>query len=350
MAKPKRVIVWGSGHFGHEGLKEVIDRPDLELVGVHAWSKDKIGRDAGDLGHTGKTGVLATNDVAALLALNADCLVYFAHTVDREAEITAEIVPFLERGTNVVSITHYELQYPKYGAPALVKPVEDACRRGNSSVLITGTEPGFAFGQHLFCLLSVAGRVDRIDIIEASNVQFLKSPDSLRMYGFTQPLDFRPPMFTSQVGASWHINTQLGIADYCGVKVDEVQQTWETGGMDAPFETATFGMVNPGQTAGTRWTVSVIVGGAPFLVYQKILRLHGDVAPDWPLPGLGRAGGLHQIVITGDPSYENVMRRSGGRSFTPLHAVNAIPFVCDAPAGVVLQHDLPAFKPMNLRK
>src|SRR5689334_18156163 len=95
----KRVIVWGTGLFGLDGLRAVIDHPDLELVGLHAHSPAKQGQDAGTLAGVAATGVIATNDAAELLALDADCIVYFSSVAGRMAEATAEVVPFLERGT-----------------------------------------------------------------------------------------------------------------------------------------------------------------------------------------------------------------------------------------------------------
>jgi len=114
------------------------------------------------------------------------------------------------------------------------------------------------------------------------------------------------------------------------------------------YPTAAFGTASAGKTAGVRWTVRAMVGDSPFLVYQKILRLHDQAGTDWPLSGIGTTGGIQKIMVTGDPSYDDELHRSGGRSFTPLAAINAIPFVCDAPPGVVLQHDLPPLRPRNV--
>lgn len=348
MGERKRVIVWGTGYYGHEGLSCALDHSDLEVVGVHAYSPEKVGRDAGELCGRAPTGVIATNDIAALLALKADCLLYYAIIGNRDAEATAEIVPFLENGTNVVSITHYDVQYPAYGEPKFRDPLIDACKRGGSSILLTGTEPGFAFGQHLYSLLSIAGRVDRIDVIEASNNQQYVGKDSLDMYGFARELDFKPPMFTSPVGASWHIATLKGIADYLGVVIDDVRQSWQTAAVDFEFEQAAYGLIPPGKTVGTRWIVEAMAGGKPFVTYQKILRLHKEVALDWPAPHMEPRSGNHTITITGEPSFQDVMQRTGGMSFTSIHPVNAVPFVCDAPAGVVLQQDLPPLMPGNI--
>ena len=42
-----RVIQWATGHVGIHALKGIINRPDLELVGLCVSSPDKVGRDAG---------------------------------------------------------------------------------------------------------------------------------------------------------------------------------------------------------------------------------------------------------------------------------------------------------------
>ena len=343
----RRVVAWGTGYLGVQGLKKIIEDPRLDLVGLQVWSPEKIGLDAGDLAGTPKTGVLATHGQAALLALKPDCVAYFSSTVGRDAEAVAEIVPFLEQGVNVVSISHFDLQYPRYGQSSFVAPILEACKRGNSSFLLTGEEPGFAFGQHLFSILSTIGRLQSVRIVEMSDVQRYGGTDSLRMYGFNEPPDLKPPMFTSQVGSSWHVGTLRGIADFLQVPVDQVTQTWESAAVDYPVESAAFGVVRPGLTAATRWTVTAHCLGRPLITYQKILRMHHQAAPDWETSALsgGGPGVTHKIIISGEPEVREELHRPLGVSATPVIAVNAIPFVCAAPSGVVLQQDLGLYPP-----
>jgi 4-hydroxy-tetrahydrodipicolinate reductase len=47
--RPLKVIQWGTGNAGFHALRAIIERPNLELVGVHAHSPDKVGRDAAEL-------------------------------------------------------------------------------------------------------------------------------------------------------------------------------------------------------------------------------------------------------------------------------------------------------------
>jgi 4-hydroxy-tetrahydrodipicolinate reductase len=294
------------------------------------------------------TGIIATNNLQHLLDLQADCLLYFATTVGRDEETTADILPFLERGVNVVSIAHFDLQYPKFGRPEMVRPVEEACRRGGSSVILTGCEPGYSFGQLLFALLTGAGRVDHIEVTEACDVQFSTGRGSLEMYGMTRELDFLPPLFTSQLGAKWHIDTLRGIADYMDVEIDDVEQSWQTAAADVAFETAAFGDVAAGKTAGTRWTVHAMAGGKPFITYNKILLLHPAAGEGWDIPRMAKHAAVHKIVVTGDPSFENTEFKGCAPSYTSLHPVNLAPFICDAPPGILTQHDIRPVPPTNV--
>ena len=44
-----RVVQWATGNVGQRALRAVLDRDVFELVGVHAFSPDKVGHDAGAL-------------------------------------------------------------------------------------------------------------------------------------------------------------------------------------------------------------------------------------------------------------------------------------------------------------
>src|ERR1700753_4183441 len=72
-----RVVQWTTGNVAVEVVKELLRRPDIELVGAYAYSLDKVGVDIGKLcGADSSVGIDATNDVDALLELQPDCVVY----------------------------------------------------------------------------------------------------------------------------------------------------------------------------------------------------------------------------------------------------------------------------------
>ena len=74
--KKYRVIQSATVVVGSAALRGIIRHPRLELAGVKVYSDDKAGLDAGDIVGMDETGVLATQDVEAILTLDADCVLY----------------------------------------------------------------------------------------------------------------------------------------------------------------------------------------------------------------------------------------------------------------------------------
>ena len=93
-----RVIQWTTGKVGKLSLRGILDDPRLELVGLYAYSDDKVGKDAGALCGRPDTGVLATADIDALLALEADTVVYTPFMADLD-----HVTRLLDSGLDVIS-------------------------------------------------------------------------------------------------------------------------------------------------------------------------------------------------------------------------------------------------------
>ena len=55
MNAPIRVFQVATGNVGSEMIKRLGAHPDLELVGVHCYSPEKVGRDAGELAGSART-------------------------------------------------------------------------------------------------------------------------------------------------------------------------------------------------------------------------------------------------------------------------------------------------------
>lgn len=122
-----RVIQWNTGNVGKVTTKAILDDPRLELVGVYARSPDKVGVDAGALCGRPDTGIKATGDVDALIALGADSVVYTPFTSDVE-----EVARLLESGMDVISTN---LFFHVGGIRGAVKDRLDAAgRKGGSSL------------------------------------------------------------------------------------------------------------------------------------------------------------------------------------------------------------------------
>ncbi|HVV30120.1 MAG TPA: hypothetical protein VHC41_04510 [Mycobacteriales bacterium] len=344
MSAKRRVVVWGTGTIGAPGLKAIIEHPELELVGVHAWSADKLGVDAGKIAGTSDTGVITTNDLDALLDLGADCLAHFGNGALREAECNAEMIPFLKRGTNVVTCSQMDIFMPRYGRQEFVRPVAQACEEGKSSIFSTGVEPGYCTTGFPLSLLSVAGRVDEVHLAEIADVSAYTGVESLKLYGFGEPLDFEPPIYAEGIGEAWHMSTVRSMAEYLGVELDDVTSIWENAGLDRDQETS-FGLIKAGRTMATRWTITGLSNGKPVVIYKKIERLHLDAGNDWEYAKLGAGEAAWRIQIVGQPSMVSEINAdlASGCAMVALHPVNAIPVVCDAAPGILDPAKLPHF-------
>ena len=71
-----RVVQWATGSVGTAAVKAVLEHPELELAGCWVHSKDKAGRDVGDIVGIGTLGVVATDSLDEILAMDADAVVY----------------------------------------------------------------------------------------------------------------------------------------------------------------------------------------------------------------------------------------------------------------------------------
>ncbi|MCX6479896.1 MAG: diacylglycerol kinase, partial [Mycobacterium sp.] len=129
---PIRVAQVGTGNVGGHALKALITNPDYELTAVWVSSAAKAGKDAAELiGLDTRTGIIATNDLDAVLATKPDCVVYTAMADNRLVEALEDYRRILSAGVNVVGSGPVFLQWPWQVIPdEMIKPIEDAAREG----------------------------------------------------------------------------------------------------------------------------------------------------------------------------------------------------------------------------
>jgi hypothetical protein len=345
----RRVIQFSTGNVGRHALRAIIGRPDLELVGVHASHPDKVGRDAADLcGLAGATGIVATDDLDALVDLHADCVLYTTQAETRPAEALAEVTRFLAAGTNVVGTSLIWLVYPPHADAWLRDPIEAACAAGGTSMYVNGVDPGFS-GDSL--PLTALGLTERAESVLSQEICDYGSYDDAEFtgvsFGFGTTPDVVPMLFLPGVLASiWGGLVRL-LADQLGVDIEELREHHETWTATEPID-CTMMRVEVGQVAAVRFSVEGIVGGRPAIIVEHVNRLTDAAAPHWPTPPDGRPG-VHRAVVRGTPGVEinahlgldGVDHNVAGVVSTAARAVNAIEAVCTAPPGLLSRCDLP---------
>ena len=339
-----RVIQWSTGNVGAFSLRCIIDHPELELVGVWVHSSAKAGKDAGELCGAGATGIRATNDADALLALDADCVCYTATADLRPFEAVQDICRILASGKNVVSSSVVPLVHPKSFVPELRDQLAAACKQGGTSFFTSGIDPGFANDLLPLTVTGLCGHWEEVRVQEIINYATYNQPTVLfDTMGFGKPLDDTPLLLTpGTLEFAWGGTVQL-LAEGLGVTLDKVTSWYEKRPAVKPIRIGAH-TVEPGTMAGLRFEVRGIVGGLPAIVVEHVTRLDDDLAPEWPT-----GNGSYRVIVTGFPKIrcelefedERGDHAVGGVILTATRLVNAIPAVCQAAPGLLSALDLP---------
>ena len=348
-----RVLHCGTGNAGALALRGVIAHPDLELVGVLAYSPDKVGRDAGALSGGEPVGVLATDDFEAVLGLQADCLCYMGDGLKYPEESVEAMCRFLAAGTNVVTTSVLGLVNPATARPELRAPVEAACRAGSTTFFCNGADPGFASDLIPLTLLALMDDVEAVRIQEIINYGFYDQVETMRvLFGFGQPLDYEAPLFTSGALTEYWGGVIALVAAKLGVELEEIRETHDLVAMDHDVEIAV-GTIEAGTTAAIRFDVQGVVNGRPAIVVEHYTRVDTDAAPQWPRCAGGENG--YRILLEGRPQLACEITMAdehggdGGLIANGMRVVNAIPFVCDTAPGILDTLGIPSLVSRNVR-
>ncbi|KAA8967320.1 dihydrodipicolinate reductase [Mycobacterium sp.] len=337
--RPLRVIQWTTGNVGRRSLHAIIGRPDMELVGVYAHGADKVGVDAAELcGWQEPTGVRATNDIEALLALKPDACCYNPLWPNID-----ELVRLLEAGVNVCSSAAWITGGKQ--TPQDRQRIADACRRGGSTMFGSGAHPGMT--NLVGMVLSAAcERVDEIRITESVDCSTYASADTQTAMGFAQ--DPHTPGLADSVRRESAVFAEAAamMADAIGAPLDtmtfDVEFTAATADTDLGFMTIPAGTVGGVYGYHRGWT------GAKNVVSVGFNWIMGDhVTPPKPLEH------GHVIQVFGLPNMRTVIHclpprdwaepgfMGLGMIYTAMPVTNALPAVVAANPGIVTLADLP---------
>ena len=344
--KRYRVVQWATGNVGSRALRRAIEHPDLEVVGVWVHSRDKAGRDAGELAGIAPIGVKATNSLQDVLALKPDCVLYMPHVCNFD-----EICQILASGSNIVT-TRMELQnIAAYDAAACAR-IADACRRGNSSIHATGASPGFITEAMPIVLVSLQRRLDALNIYEFADCSSRNSPEMIfDMMGFARKPGAVNEAQLEHARLCFAPSLQL-VATALKLPIDTFETRGAQGIARKDVQIAA-GAVPAGTVAATRTTVTGMRRGKPLMSFTTTWFVSDNVeTSDGKTWEFRSPSGWH-ILLQGDcpldisisfpVPVENYADMTPG--LTAHRPVNAVPYVCDAPAGIQTTVDLPQIIP-----
>ena len=334
-----RVVQWATGRIGRESLRAVLRHPRLSLVGVHAYSAEKAGMDAGELCGLERTGVRATQDIDEILALKPDCVLYMPRVTDDR-----DLCRLLASGANVVVVTtRGEFYRPDSMESDLRQRLEAACDEGVSSLHSTGSSPGFITEALPVVLTSLQRRLDCLTINEFGDLsQYNSSAMVFDTLGFGRlPAEFDAEG-NSHVGEIFGPSIRL-LADALSIPLDSVEQESEIALARRPVEILT-GRLEAGSVAAQRHTVSAIRAGKPVLRFRLYWYCTKDIDQPWPLGDSG-----WRVSVEGDVPMEVEVGLPVpleqlavvGPSMAAHRAVNSIIPLCEASAGIRTSLDFP---------
>lgn len=347
--KTYRVIQWATGVVGKTALKHFIENPVFELVGVLVTKPEKVGLDAGDIVGLPKTGVLATDDVEKIIAMDADCVLFSPIITNVDT-----ICRLLRSGKNVASVAgpfspqHYPQHFEK---------IEAACREGKSSYHGCGIHPGFSGDILPLTLTRLMNRVDHIQIYEF--IDKLRNPMVYtEMMGFGRdPEALLAKPSRSPEAPFAFAQSMAMVAEGLGKKIEKVTTKLEvaTATQDIPYSLGIglpiSGTVRKGTVAGQHYEWTAWVEGKPLITYHFYWTMGEHVEPRWDIDS------RYQVVIDGDPPLEvRVMSKPDadglrpflGLPWTGLLGATALPAICEAKPGVVTHLDLGVVQPHGL--
>ena len=339
-----RVIQWATGGVGRAAIQGVLRHPELELVGCWVHSADKDGRDAGELAGEDPIGVAATTDVEALLACDADCVMYSPLLPD-----DAVVAAILRSGKNVVTPVGWV--YPDRSNPG-VQAIEAAALAGNVTLHGSGIHPGGITERFPLMVAALSSAITGVRAEEYSDLRTYNSPMVVREvmgFGLTPERAMAGPMAALLEGgfkASVRMVTdQLGFDAEPRIRSTEEVAVAVHGCDDliVPME--------PGTVAARRFRWEAIVDDRPVVTAAvNWLMCEVELDPPWTL---GPEGERFEVEITGDPDVSVTFKglqpesvaegliRNPGVVATANHCVSAIPYVCRAEPGIKTYVDLP---------
>ena len=336
-----RVIQWATGNVGRAAVRGIVEHPDLELVGTWVSSDAKSGRDVGEICGIGPIGVRATTDVDALVALEADCVLYSPILADTDV-----VVRLLAAGKNVV--TPLGWFYPFRAGDVSV--VDEACRRGRSTLHGTGIHPGGITERFPLMVSALCADVRHVRAEEFSDIRNYHAEfvvKEIMLFGKPPEVARTSPM-PAFLGRGFGESIDM-LGDALGFALDpDKRTTHEMAVATAAIETPV-GRLEPGTVAAQRFTWQGLVRGEP-VVTVRVNWLMGEehLDPPWRLDGERfeiAFDAVPPVALTvhglHPPEPGKDLDRNPGLGATAMHCVNAIPYVCRAEPGIRTYLDLP---------
>lgn len=331
-----KVIQWATGSVGRTTLRRIIDHPDLELVGLFVHTPDKVGRDAGEIAKRPSTGVLATNRIEDILALDADVVIHTPRISVPYADQNATVERLLASGKNVISVNGFYM--PEVHGDAYTGPLRRAAERGNATLAGIGMNPGFIAERIALAMTGLMAKLEHIECFEVVDSSHIPAPGLVfDVMGFgvdptSEDITVGP---LAAMYSALYSETFAFVAEALGTRVTKIAPDHRLTLAPADIQ-MTAGALKKGTVAATDWRWNAEFADGRTMTHSLLWTadpsLHGDRdAAHWRIRIKGRPTVELGFKVT-DPDPAAPPSRAAMDATAAL-LIRAIPDVCTAPPG-----------------
>lgn len=322
-----RVIHYGLGPIGIGVAKLVAKRTDMRIVGAIDVDPNKIGKDLGVLLGDGQTlGVKVSGDANSVLNKSTADIVVLT-TVSSLKKMKGQVTQIVQAGLPIVS-TCEELSYPLAHNADLVAELDALAKQHGIAVYGTGVNPGFTMDALPLMLTAPCAEVKKIHVVRMQDASVRRLPFQKKIGAGITREEFQKRVDAGSVRHVGLYESVLMIADSIGWTLSDYRESIDPviakRDVTTPFLTVKAGLV-----AGLSQTGRGFVNGEERITLELVAYVGAPKSHD-------------TVMIEGTPNITStIVGGLHGDIATAAVAVNSIPRVIGAPAGLLTPNNLP---------
>jgi 2,4-diaminopentanoate dehydrogenase len=331
-----RVVQFGLGPIGASIVRLMRQKSGLEIVGGIDRDPSKAGRDLGEVvgAPDAPWGIPVAPATEGVLDAPVDIVVH--STSSYLENVKDELLGCIAAGCCIVS-TCEELAYPFRKHPQLSAKLDAAAKEEGVALVGTGVNPGFVMDKLLLIASSVCQRVEFAKATRIVNASTRRLPLQKKIGAGMTPQEFQSQVDAGVIKHHGLPESIAMVADGLGFALDDITETIEPVVAREAVKTD-YLEVAAGQVSGVHQIARGIAAGREKVFME--LQMY-----------VGAADPADTVELRGEPDITmTVPGGTHGDIATAAVAVNAIPPILAAPAGLRTVRDLPvAFFPPNQR-
>jgi hypothetical protein len=328
-----RVVQIGLGPIGQGVARLILETDGLKIVAAADVSPERAGKDLGVvLGLPRRLRIKVEGDPARFLRrARGDVAVLCTSSSLRE--VKPQVAALVKRGLHVVS-TCEELAFPTPAHQSSFRELDRLARKKKVSVLGTGVNPGYAMDALALMLTAPCARVNRISVTRVVDAGTRRLPLQRKVGAGLNLSQFRRALTEGTVRHVGLLESAHMIAAGLGWKLERVDESLEPAIAPRDLDTD-YLRVPAGAAAGIKQSARGYRNGD--LAISLDLQMY-----------VGAESPRDHVLIDGIPPIDcTIAGGVAGDIATAAIAVNSIPKLMAAPAGVISMKDLPLVHRFN---